>query len=85
MPPWHVHAAICFSLWSLNLGKVVSLETTVIVMTMTFNLICQCMYMVFDIHYFFGGGGNNSSVNQQYNVILSITVNGQENESRMVI
>jgi len=24
-------------------------------------------------------------VNQQYNVILSITVNGQENESRMVI
>jgi len=28
---WHVHAAICFSWWSLSLGKVVSLETTVIV------------------------------------------------------
>jgi len=28
---------------------------------------------------------NNSSVNQQYNVLLSIIVNGQENDSRMVI
>jgi len=45
------------------------------------------MYMEFDIVILFllEGGGNNSSVNQQHNVILSITVNGQENESRMVI
>jgi len=45
------------------------------------------MHMEFDviIIFFWGGGGNNGSVNQQYNVILSITVNDQENESRMVI
>jgi len=38
--------------------------------------------------FFVGGGGNevnNSSVNRQHNVILSITVNGEENESRVVI
>ena len=60
-------------------------------MAMTFNLICQCMYMAFDTNYsllynfFFWRGGNNSSENQQCNVIFSITVNGQENESRTVI
>jgi len=46
------------------------------------------MYMEFDIIIIIiviFWGGNTSSVNQQYNVILSITVNGQENESRMVI
>jgi len=54
-------------------------------MTMTFNLICQFMYMEFDINFFFlWGGGNNSSVNQQYNVMVSINVSGQENESRVV-